>query len=122
MKKSKVDAVVRKFAAAARVAGERDGRADERRRWEALLPVPGHQEVTWLHEPPRTLHYQLLVMPRDRRTFFQADHETRPSFEAVRLDFEAVPMALSLASGHQIRWFHWKPRGPYPVSELAVLR
>lgn len=62
MKKSKVDAVVRKHREEARVAGERAGAERERSKWERLLPVPGDREVTWLHEPPRTLRYLAVVL------------------------------------------------------------
>jgi hypothetical protein len=125
VRKSKADRLIKKFAAEAKAAGERVGQERERDRWTALLPVPGNQEVTWLHEPPKTLHHTLIAMPRSGMRAFAADfsnlaYSYRP--EVQRLEFEAVPMALSLASGHQVRWFHWKPRGPYPVSELAVLR
>lgn len=125
MKRAKVDAVVRKYAAEARAAGERVGAERERDRWVALLPVPGDQHVTWLHEPPKALRYTLLVCARSGLAAFPSDfsdlaYRYEPS--AQRLEFEAVPMAMSLASGHQIRWFHWKPRGPYPAHELAVLR
>jgi hypothetical protein len=129
MKKAKVDRIIRRYQAEAlargRATGVSEGRAMERQRWEALLPVPGDQQVTWLHEPPKSLRYTLAIFPRSGRVAFPSDFSDmayRYEPGAQRLEFEAVPMALSLASGHQIRWFHWKPRGPYPVSGLAVLR
>jgi hypothetical protein len=125
MKKKKVDAIVRKYQAEARAAGERAGAERERDRWTALLPVPGDRQMTWLHEPPKSLHYTLVIHPRSGSVAFPSDFSNLAyRYEPIvqRLEFEAVPMAMSLASGHQIRWFHWKPRGPYPVSELAVLR
>jgi len=125
VKKAKVTAIIKKYEAAARAVGEAAGRDRERRRWEALLPVPGDQHVTWLQEPPKSLHYTLAIFPRSGAMAFPSDFSDlayRYEPQAQRLEFEAVPMAMTLASGHQIRWFHWKPRGPYPVSELAVLR
>lgn len=128
MKRSKVDAVVRKYSAEARAAGERSGQDIERRRWEALLPIPGDQNVVWLDEPPKTLRRVLAIAPRDPRGPFGVlgPYDDRFDFRMarsiLRLEFEGVPMALTIANGVQVRWFHWKPRGPYPVSELAVLR
>ena len=31
-------------------------------------------------------------------------------------------MALTFANGQMIRWLHWRPVGPYPVTELAQVR
>lgn len=124
MKKAKVDAIIKRKAAEARHSGERIGAERERQRWTALLPVPGDRQVTWLFEPPKALQHSLIIAPRSGPAFPSdfTDPVYRYERDYQRMDFEAVPMALSLASGQQIRWFHWKPRGPYPVSELAVLR
>lgn len=123
MKKSKVTAIVKKHVAEARASAEQAGAERERRRWERLLPMRGDEHVTWLDRgPPDKLRTVVVLEPTSAR-FFPVDPVTfYPSREYQRIDFEPIPMALTLATGQQIRWFHWKPRGPYPVSELAVMR
>lgn len=45
--------------------------------------------------------------------------ESWADYRPVRVEFEAVPMALSLANGKQIRWMNWKPVGAIPQELLC---
>lgn len=123
MKKSKVDAIIKKHVAAARAEalaeGQSTGRRIERDKWTAYVGEPGRDGVVWLDNYPRETIKTIMLRPYLTAMF--ADY-ARPFTEHMRLDFEAVPMALSLADGTMVRWMHWKPRGPYPGHELAVVR
>lgn len=125
MKKAKVQKIINRLVNEARndgfTKGITSGRIDERKRWERYLPLDRDSNITYLDKYPDKLRTVAVYSDRD----FLYAIDTRPDryYEAPykRIDFEPVPMALTLANGHQIRWFHWKPHGPYPVSELAVL-
>lgn len=124
MKKAKVDRLIKKFQAEGRAAGERAGAERERARWTALLPDRGQDNVVWLGPKPEHLHYVVPIMPR-RSSAFPGDlRDLSYQYSRVieRMDFEAVPKAVVLTNGLSIRWMDWRPRGPYPVSELAVMR
>ncbi len=124
MKKSKVDKLIKKFKQSSWDEGVVHGVKTERAKWERLLPIRGDSNVTWLDNgPPGKLRTVVVLEPTSER-LFPVDPNAcfMPSRGYQRIDFEPVPMALSLATGQQIRWFHWKPIGPYPVTELAVMR
>ncbi len=126
MKKKKVDALIRKFQAEAERRGEERGRREERRKHENLIPAPRDGFAYLNGDPSRDGKIRsVVVMPPSYAVGYATplDMWEMPRASSYqRLDFEAVPMALSLSNGFQVRWFHWKPIGPYPVSELAVLR
>ena len=126
MKKNKVDALIRRFVAEAERRGEERGRREERRRHENLIPAPRDGMVYLSGDPSRDGKIRsVVVMPPGYAAFDAMPLDMWDAHRATsyqRLDFEAVPMALSLSNGLQVRWFNWKSIGPYPVSELAVLR
>lgn len=124
MKKYKVNKLIQQFSAQSRVEGIAQGIKTERSKWECLLPIRGDSNVTWLdNRPPDKLRTVAVLEPTSERYFpIDPDAMFMSSRGYQRIDFEPIPMALSLATGQQIRWFHWKPIGPYPVTELAVMR
>ncbi len=120
MKKKKVDALIRQFAAEAERRGEERGRREERRRHENLIPAPRDGMVYLDGDPSRDGKTRNVVVMPPHASYLRYDRATPPlSRHTLCIDFEAVPMALSLSNGLQVRWFHWKPIGPYPITELA---
>ena len=122
-KKSKVDELIKSFSEKAKKDGYQDGVAAERRKWTRYLPADRESHITWLEKPPTDRLKTVVVITvneYERYALYRPDQFYMNS-SYMHIDFEPVPMALNLASGQQIRWFHWKPRGPYPVSELAVM-
>ncbi len=127
MKKSKVDALIKKFSNDAFKDGKTEGQLKERSRWEKILPPPGSVDnVCYVGPTPEALRFIVPILENGRypiRMPMSKDYDyyyMRSQFS--RIEFEAIPMALTLTTGQQFRWFHWKPIGPYPVSELAVMR
>jgi hypothetical protein len=101
MKKAKVNALVREREAAALAKGVRIGERAERQRWERLLPLTDRQRwerllpltdrVTWLDGPPDKL--RTVAVYQNPPLEFSKHHAT---YEYLQIQFEAVPMALSL--------------------------
>lgn len=119
MKKSKVDRLIKKHADEARAAGERAGAAKERARYESVM-LPQRDGITWLGEPPRSMHITI-AMPQGFRAMQFDPNSYDRMFErsSTRIDFRLRQKGITLANGVVIRWADWEPMGPYPVSDIA---
>lgn len=123
MKKSKVDKLIKKFTNESFKDGKTEGMLKERSRLEKILPPPGSvYDVCQIGPVPEALRFIVPIMDRMPDRFPVSSKCGEHFGHEQRIEFEAVQMALILTTGQQFRWFHWKPVGPYPVTELGVLR
>lgn len=121
MKKSKVDKLIRKFAAEARAAGREQGKREERARYEETIYAPNHDGMIWLGHQPPTRNIYSIAMPRGyhARHFDPSVSYETMSLHDTRVDFRLKQKGIAFANGVSVRWADWEPIGPYPVINFA---
>lgn len=122
MKKAKVDRLIREKMAEAHRSGMCDGERRERERHTEIL-LPDIKGLVYLVPPPseprKTVAFRAGSVWMDP---FEPSQYRVPFDTHMQIDFEPIVKAVSFSNGAQIRWFDWKPLGPYPVSELPQMR
>lgn len=121
MKKSKVDKLIRKFAAEARAAGREQGKREERARYEETIYAPNRDGFIWLGHQPPAKDYYTIAMPRGylARGFDPTNASYMYAESDTRVDFRLKQKGIAFANGVSVRWADWEPMGPYPVINFA---
>lgn len=128
MKKSKVGKLIRRFKAESYEAGRKQGRAEERERYEQRMVFDSRGEPhIWIGERPKSERIVVMADPDRARVIpmLGPDPEHLPHHAfatARRIEFDLEICAINFSNGMSFRWATWKPRGPYPVTKLAELR